>query len=97
MPSDNGKSQSFDGAEAAQAIERQKVPNADYEYYFHYSKLNSRVDEWVRVEQLHLDSVEAVVDERMEEKVRQTGFNMTRHKKRKIDQTHVEGHQEFHS
>ncbi|KAK7364324.1 hypothetical protein VNO80_12884 [Phaseolus coccineus] len=50
------------------AIERRKVPNADYEYYVHYSELNRRVDEWVRLEQLHLDSVEAVVDERMEEK-----------------------------
>jgi len=47
------------------AIEQRKVPNSDY---VHYRELNRRVDEWIRLEELDLDSVEVVVDERMEEK-----------------------------
>lgn len=31
--------------------------------------VNRRLDEWVRLEQLDLDSVEAVVDEKVEDKV----------------------------
>jgi len=31
--------------------------------------VNRRLDEWVKLEQLDLDSVEAVVDEKVEEKV----------------------------
>ncbi|CAN1288341.1 Histone acetyltransferase of the MYST family 1 [Linum perenne] len=72
-------------------IERRKVsfsdPN-DYEYYVHYTEFNRRLDEWVKLEQLDLDSVEAVVDEKVEDKV--TSLKMTRHQKRKIDETHVE-------
>ncbi|KAK7401425.1 hypothetical protein VNO78_12900 [Psophocarpus tetragonolobus] len=78
-------------------IERRKVPNAvpsDYEYYVHYTEFNRRLDEWVKLEQLDLDSVEAVVDEKVEEKGA-TGLKMTRHQKRKIDETHVEGHEEL--
>ncbi|XVF36830.1 hypothetical protein REPUB_Repub19eG0092200 [Reevesia pubescens] len=78
-------------------IERRKVhfggPN-DYEYYVHYTEFNRRLDEWVKLEQLDLDSVEAVVDEKVEDKV--TSLKMTRHQKRKIDETHVEvGHEEL--
>ncbi|CAN1147083.1 Histone acetyltransferase of the MYST family 1, partial [Linum perenne] len=54
-------------------IERRKVsfsdPN-DYEYYVHYTEFNRRLDEWVKLEQLDLDSVEAVVDEKVEEQGR---------------------------
>ncbi|XP_052726435.1 histone acetyltransferase of the MYST family 1 isoform X2 [Vigna angularis] len=78
-------------------IERRKVHNAipsDYEYYVHYTEFNRRLDEWVKLEQLDLDSVEAVVDEKVEEKGA-TGLKMTRHQKRKIDETHVEGHEEL--
>ncbi|XVE95394.1 hypothetical protein REPUB_Repub02eG0093400 [Reevesia pubescens] len=78
-------------------IERRKMhyggPN-DYEYYVHYTEFNRRLDEWVKLEQLDLDSVEAVVDEKVEDKV--TSLKMTRHQKRKIDETHVEvGHEEL--
>ncbi|PKH47993.1 hypothetical protein CRG98_050384, partial [Punica granatum] len=77
-------------------IERRKLgPNGlcDYEYYVHYTEFNRRLDEWVKLEQLDLDSVETVVDEKVEDKV--TGLKMTRHQKRKIDETHVEGHEEL--
>ncbi|XP_004499615.1 histone acetyltransferase of the MYST family 1-like [Cicer arietinum] len=78
-------------------IERRRVhgsgPN-DYEYYVHYTEFNRRLDEWVKLDQLDLDSVEAVVDEKVEEKGA-TGLKMTRHQKRKIDETHVEGHEEL--
>ncbi|KAJ0087323.1 hypothetical protein Patl1_08441 [Pistacia atlantica] len=77
-------------------IERRKTnyggPN-DYEYYVHYTEFNRRLDEWVKLEQLDLDSVETVVDEKVEDKV--TSLKMTRHQKRKIDETHVEGHEEL--
>ncbi|KAI3685183.1 hypothetical protein L6452_34420 [Arctium lappa] len=77
-------------------IERRRLhsggPN-DYEYYVHYTEFNRRLDEWVRLEQLDLDSVENDVDEKVEDKV--TGLKMTRHQKRKIDETHVEGHEEL--
>ncbi|KAK4274064.1 hypothetical protein QN277_017352 [Acacia crassicarpa] len=78
-------------------IERRKIPTGDsneYEYYVHYTEFNRRLDEWVKLEQLDLDSVEAVVDEKVEDKV--TSLKMTRHQKRKIDETHVEeGHEEL--
>ncbi|KAH9690953.1 Histone acetyltransferase of the MYST family 1 [Citrus sinensis] len=52
-------------------IERRKMhfggPN-DYEYYVHYTEFNRRLDEWVKLEQLDLDSVETVVDEKVEDK-----------------------------
>ncbi|ONI34924.1 hypothetical protein PRUPE_1G506200 [Prunus persica] len=77
-------------------IERRRThcggPN-DYEYYVHYTEFNRRLDEWVKLDQLDLDSVEAVVDEKVEDKV--TSLKMTRHQKRKIDETHVEGHEEL--
>ncbi|KAJ4850517.1 nucleoside triphosphate pyrophosphohydrolase ham1 [Turnera subulata] len=72
-------------------IERRRMhfggPN-DYEYYVHYTEFNRRLDEWVKLEQLDLNSVETVVDEKVEDKV--TSLKMTRHQKRKIDETHVE-------
>ncbi|KAK6912448.1 RNA binding activity-knot of a chromodomain, partial [Dillenia turbinata] len=77
-------------------IERRKMPGAgnnDYEYYVHYTEFNRRLDEWVKLEQLDLDSVETDVDEKVEDKV--TSLKMTRHQKRKIDETHVEGHEEL--
>ncbi|THF98684.1 hypothetical protein TEA_026773 [Camellia sinensis var. sinensis] len=77
-------------------IERRKMPTPasnDYEYYVHYTEFNRRLDEWVKLEQLDLDSVETVVDEKVEDKV--TSLKMTRHQKRKIDETHVEGHEEL--
>ncbi|URE11104.1 MOZ/SAS family [Musa troglodytarum] len=78
-------------------IERRKTssggPN-DYEYYVHYTEFNRRLDEWVKLEQLDLDTVETDVDEKVEDKV--TSLKMTRHQKRKIDETHVEhGHEEL--
>ncbi|KAG5021122.1 hypothetical protein JHK87_016977 [Glycine soja] len=56
--------------------------------------VNRRLDEWVKLDQLDLNSVEAVVDEKVEDKGA-TGLKMTRHQKRKIDETHVEGHEEL--
>ncbi|KAG8490993.1 hypothetical protein CXB51_014159 [Gossypium anomalum] len=53
-------------------IERRKLQSAkpsDYEYYVHYTEFNRRLDEWVKLEQLDLDSVETVVDEKVEDKV----------------------------
>ncbi|GER40355.1 histone acetyltransferase family protein, partial [Striga asiatica] len=55
--------------------------------------LNRRLDEWVKLEQLDLNSVETDVDEKVEDKA--TSLKMTRHQKRKIDETHVEGHEEL--
>ncbi|KAK6115565.1 hypothetical protein DH2020_007834 [Rehmannia glutinosa] len=72
-------------------IERRKLPADeanDYEYYVHYTEFNRRLDEWVKLEQLDLNSVETDVDEKVEDKV--TSLKMTRHQKRKIDETHVE-------
>ncbi|XP_057754339.1 histone acetyltransferase of the MYST family 1-like [Arachis stenosperma] len=63
-------------------------------HYVHYTEFNRRLDEWVKLEQLDLESVEAVVDEKVEEKGA-TGLKMTRHQKRKIDETYVEGHEEL--
>ncbi|KAG7032752.1 Histone acetyltransferase of the MYST family 1 [Cucurbita argyrosperma subsp. argyrosperma] len=77
-------------------IERRKLQAtgfSDYEYYVHYTEFNRRLDEWVKLDQLDLESVETVVDEKVEDKV--TGLKMTRHQKRKIDETHVEGHEEL--
>ncbi|KAK6131103.1 hypothetical protein DH2020_035148 [Rehmannia glutinosa] len=77
-------------------IERRKLPADeanDYEYYVHYTEFNRRLDEWVKLEQLDLNSVETDVDEKVEDKV--TSLKMTRHQKRKIDETHVEGHEEL--
>ncbi|KAK9110613.1 hypothetical protein Sjap_018673 [Stephania japonica] len=72
-------------------IERRRMqgggPN-DYEYYVHYTEFNRRLDEWVKLEQLDLDSVETDVDEKVEDKA--TSLKMTRHQKRKIDESHVE-------
>ncbi|KAG6476710.1 hypothetical protein ZIOFF_063014 [Zingiber officinale] len=96
-------------------IERRKIlsggPN-DYEYYVHYTEFNRRLDEWVKLEQLDLDTVETDVDEKVEDKpvaeqvmpavivylctVPAINLKMTRHQKRKIDETHVEhGHEEL--
>ncbi|CAN6199893.1 unnamed protein product [Urochloa humidicola] len=79
-------------------IERRKGASssspADYEYYVHYTEFNRRLDEWVKLEQLDLDTVETDVDEKVEDKA--TSLKMTRHQKRKIDETHVEqGHEEL--
>ncbi|GMH22420.1 hypothetical protein Nepgr_024263 [Nepenthes gracilis] len=77
-------------------IERRKFQSAgshDYEYYVHYMDFNRRLDEWVKLEQFDLDTVETVVDEKVEDKV--TSLKMTRHQKRKIDEIHVEGHEEL--
>ncbi|KAF8411547.1 hypothetical protein HHK36_004101 [Tetracentron sinense] len=52
-------------------IERRKLQcdgASDYEYYVHYTEFNRRLDEWVKLEQLDLDSVETVVDEKVEDK-----------------------------
>lgn len=38
-------------------------------FNFHVSAVNRRLDEWVKLEQLDLDSVETVVDEKVEDKV----------------------------
>ncbi|KAK4490092.1 hypothetical protein RD792_000748 [Penstemon davidsonii] len=83
-------------------IERRKLPfgGNDYEYYVHYTEFNRRLDEWIKLDQLDLNSVETDVDEKVEDKV--TSLKMTRHQKRKIDETHVEvlseiiqGHEEL--
>ncbi|KAG1334504.1 putative MYST-like histone acetyltransferase 1 [Cocos nucifera] len=56
--------------------------------------VNRRLDEWVKLEQLDLDTVETDIDEKVEDKA--TSLKMTRHQKRKIDETHVEkGHEEL--
>ncbi|KAJ8479369.1 hypothetical protein OPV22_023096 [Ensete ventricosum] len=74
-------------------IERRKIPN-DYEYYVHYAEFNRRLDEWVKLEQHDLGTVETGLDEKVDDKV--TSLKMTRHQKQKIDETHVEhGHEEL--
>jgi len=40
--------------------------------------VNRRLDEWVKLDQLDLDSVEAVVDEKVEEKVMNIYSNLFR-------------------
>lgn len=42
----------------------------DYSNVFSFLTVNRRLDEWVKLEQLDLDSVEAVVDEKVEDKVK---------------------------
>jgi len=80
-------------------IERRKLPNGfpqDYQYYVHYTEFNRRLDEWVKLEQFELDSVETDADEKIEDKG--GSLKMTRHQKRKIDEIHVEegqGHEDF--
>jgi hypothetical protein len=37
--------------------------------YIYILSVNRRLDEWVKLEQLDLDSVETVVDEKVEDKV----------------------------
>ncbi|KAG8079650.1 hypothetical protein GUJ93_ZPchr0007g4080 [Zizania palustris] len=79
-------------------IERRKSSTssspADYDYYVHYTEFNRRLDEWVKLEQLDLETAETDVDEKVEDKA--TSLKMTRHQKRKIDETHVEqGHEEL--
>eukprot|EP00249_Psilotum_nudum_P018913 c27018_g1_i1 orf=366-1529(-) len=76
-------------------IERRKLTGLnDYQYYVHYTEFNRRLDEWVKVEQLDVESVETDADEKIEDKG--GGLKMTRHQKRKIDETHVEeGHEDF--
>lgn len=37
---------------------------------FYFLTVNRRLDEWVKLEQLDLNSVEAVVDEKVEDKVK---------------------------
>ncbi|XP_057838519.2 histone acetyltransferase of the MYST family 1 isoform X2 [Cryptomeria japonica] len=72
-------------------IERRRIPFGgpnDYEYYVHYTEFNRRLDEWVKIEQLELESVETDADEKIEDKG--GSLKMTRHQKRKIDETHVE-------
>eukprot|EP00250_Pteridium_aquilinum_P010386 c19349_g1_i1 orf=764-2050(+) len=77
-------------------IERRKLssgPN-DYQYYVHYTEFNRRLDEWVKLDQLELDSVEQEADEKVDDKA--GGLKMTRNQKRKIDEVHVEeGHEDF--
>jgi histone acetyltransferase MYST1 len=77
-------------------IERRKLSTGpdDYQYYVHYNEFNRRLDEWVNLEQLELESVEADADEKVEDKA--GGLKMTRHQKRKIEETHAEeGHEDF--
>ena len=77
-------------------IERRKLSSGpeDYQYYVHYNEFNRRLDEWVRLDQLELESVEADADEKVEDKA--GGLKMTRHQKRKIEETHAEeGHEDF--
>ncbi|CAA0840849.1 Histone acetyltransferase of the MYST family 1 [Striga hermonthica] len=79
-------------------IERRKLSDDgtnDYEYYVHYTEreVNRGLDERVKLEQLDLDSVETNVDDKVEDKA--TSLKMTRHQKRKIDETHVERHEEL--
>lgn len=77
-------------------IERRKLSTGpdDYQYYVHYNEFNRRLDEWVKLDQLELESVEADADEKVEDKA--GGLKMTRHQKRKIEETHAEeGHEDF--
>ncbi|XP_024374032.1 putative MYST-like histone acetyltransferase 1 [Physcomitrium patens] len=77
-------------------IERRKLNSGpdDYQYYVHYNEFNRRLDEWVKLDQLELESVEADADEKVEDKA--GGLKMTRHQKRKIEETHAEeGHEDF--
>ncbi|KAL8167029.1 hypothetical protein V2J09_008528 [Rumex salicifolius] len=54
---------------------------------------NRRLDEWVKAEQLNLNSVESDVEEKVENKA--SNLKMTRHQKRKIEENHVEVHEDL--
>ncbi|RWW11275.1 hypothetical protein BHE74_00050701 [Ensete ventricosum] len=61
-------------------------------YFF---PVNRRLDEWVKLEQHDLGTVETGLDEKVDDKVVfhisfVTSLKMTRHQKQKIDETHVE-------
>ncbi|MCO5603996.1 hypothetical protein L7F22_058153 [Adiantum nelumboides] len=76
-------------------IERRKLTGPDeYQYYVHYTEFNRRLDEWVKLDQLELESLEQEGEEKADDKG--GSLKMTRHQKRKIDETHVEeGHEDF--
>ncbi|KAE8654527.1 Histone acetyltransferase of the MYST family 1 [Hibiscus syriacus] len=79
---------SFNGAPELEATKKRRSSILPLEV------VNRRLDEWVKLEQLDLDSVETIVYVKVEDKV--TSLKMTRRKKRKIDETHVEvGHEEL--
>ncbi|OVA13667.1 MOZ/SAS-like protein [Macleaya cordata] len=41
----------------------------NYEYYVHYTEFNRRLDEWVKLEQLDLNSIQTIVEEEVEGKL----------------------------
>ncbi|KAK9867820.1 hypothetical protein WJX84_004712 [Apatococcus fuscideae] len=76
-------------------IERRKIRESEeYEYYVHYEKLNRRMDDWMRLEDVDLASVDPPED------LGPTPGDpsgRTRNQKRKVDDSHgdEEGHGEF--
>ncbi|GAQ84306.1 Histone acetyltransferase MYST family [Klebsormidium nitens] len=77
-------------------IERRRLSAhaPDYEYYVHYMEFNRRLDEWVQVDAMDLNTVETENDDNKDDKGATT--KMTRQQKKKIDESHVEeGHEEF--
>ncbi|PHT31124.1 Histone acetyltransferase of the MYST family 1 [Capsicum baccatum] len=57
------------------------------------TEVNRRLDEWVKLEHLDLDSVDTIVDKKVEDKV--ISFKISCHQKHKIDEIHVEDHEEL--
>ncbi|PHT64768.1 Histone acetyltransferase KAT8 [Capsicum annuum] len=57
------------------------------------TEFNRRLDEWVKLEHLDLNSVYTIMDEKVEDKV--ISFKISCHQKHKIDEIRVEDHEEL--
>nr|XP_029123802.1 putative MYST-like histone acetyltransferase 1 [Elaeis guineensis] len=74
----------------AEIIERRQTPSGDphgYEYYVHYTEFDRRLDQWVNLEQLDLNSKDTDVYAEAQKM-------MTRHQKRKMKAS-KEGYERF--
>ncbi|KAK2079808.1 nucleoside triphosphate pyrophosphohydrolase ham1 [Prototheca wickerhamii] len=86
----------------ARIIERRKAAGSEaFEYYVHYRKFNRRMDEWVSLENLDLNTVilPEPVDAADKHRFSSLLFARTRQQKRKVDEEHSEeegeGHEDF--
>ena len=77
----------------AKVIERRKRANADgpwdYEYYVHYEQFNRRLDNWVSLADMKLDTLSA------DEPANDKDGGRTRGQKRKAEDAAHDGHEEF--
>lgn len=61
----------------------------DFEYYVHYTEYNRRLDEWVGAEKFDPDTIVRPNDDK------EGGSGRTRNQKRKAEEGHEDGHEEF--